>query len=98
MSKSVSTHELAEFELNDAADYYESKEPGLGPTFIRTVQQAVRQITQYPESAPIIRANARRKVVTGFPYNIIYTMEADRIRILAIAPQRRRPLYWRGRK
>jgi len=98
MSKSVSTHELAEFELNHAADYYESREPGLGPTFIRTVQQAVHQLTQYPESAPIVRANVRRKVLTRFPYNIIYTVDSDTIRILAIAPQRRRPLYWRGRK
>ena len=98
MSKRVSTHELAEFELNHAADYYESREPGLGPTFVRTVQQAVQQLTQYPESAPIVRGNARRKVLTRFPYNIIYTVDADTIRILAIAPQRRRPLYWRGRK
>ncbi len=97
MSKRVSAHELAELELNEAADYYESKQTGLGSLFIRTVQQAVRQISRYPESAQIVRGKARRKVLTRFPYNIIYSVEADRIRILAIANQRRRPFYWRGR-
>ena len=41
MRKHAPFHELAELELNDAADFYDSKEAGLGSAFVREVQQAV---------------------------------------------------------
>lgn len=97
MRKYISLHELAGLELNDAADFYNSKQPGLGRTFILSVQQAVLQISEYPESAKAVSGNARRKVLTQFPYNVIYSLTPDTIRILAIASQRRRPFYWQGR-
>jgi toxin ParE1/3/4 len=97
MRKHASFHELAELELNDAADFYNFKQAGLGPSFISEVQQAVLQIAEHPESCEIARGNARRKVLRRFPYNVIYSITSDRIRILAIASQRRRPFYWRRR-
>jgi len=98
MSKYISLHELAELELNDAADFYDSREPGLGVAFILGVRQAVFQISEHPESCQVARGNARRKVLTQFPYTIIYSLTPDTIRILAIASQRRRPFYWQGRE
>jgi plasmid stabilization system protein ParE len=98
MTRRVSLHELAELELNDAADFYDSKQPGLSRSFILAVQQAVLQIKEYPESANVVRGNARRKVLWQFPYNVIYSLTPDTIRILAIASQNRRPFYWRDRK
>ena len=97
MTRSVSLHELAELELNQAADYYDSKQPGLGRSFILAIQQAVLQIKTHPQSANVVRGNARRKILRQFPYNVIYSLAPDTIRILAIASQRRRPFYWRGR-
>ena len=97
MRKHVSIHELAELELNEAADFYDSKLPGLGTSFVLAIQQSVLQITRYPESTKVVRANVRRKVLRQFPYNIIYSLTPDTIRILAVASQRRRPFYWRGR-
>lgn len=97
MSRHVSLHELAELELNDAADFYNSRQPGLGPSFILEVQKAVIQISEHPESAQIVRGTARRMTLRRFPYNVIYSLTADTIRILAIASQTRRPFYWRGR-
>jgi plasmid stabilization system protein ParE len=97
MKRHVSQHELAEFELIDAADYYDSKQPGLGRSFILEVKQAVSQITEHPESAEVLKGSARRKVLKRFPYSLIYSLTPDTIRILAIASHRRRPFYWRGR-
>jgi hypothetical protein len=36
--------------------------------------------------------------VARFPYSIVYKEAADKIMIVAIAHQRRRPGYWRRRK
>jgi len=98
MNKRVSFHELAEFELNDAAAFFESKTAGLGVRFLSAVEKAVAHIKQHPEASPIIRQQIRRKVVWKFPYSIMFTIKSDHIRILAIANQKRRPFYWRRRK
>ena len=93
-----SIHEDAESELSGAANYYESQSPGLGGAFIEEFERAVHQILTYPFSCQLVNRTVRRKVLRRFPYNIMYSRSADTIRILAIAPQSRRPFYWRGRK
>ncbi len=98
MKKQVSFHELAEFELNDAAIFFENERQGLGLRFLAVVESAVTHIQEHPQASPIIIENIRRKIVRRFPYSIIFSIKPDRIRILAIASHKRRPFYWRGRE
>ncbi len=98
MISSVSFHEIAELELNEAAKYYESKVNGLGLAFLSEVERVTRQIENNPESAPRILKAVRRKLLRGFPYSAMYSIVDDSVRILAIANQKRRPFYWRGRQ
>ncbi|HET8783674.1 MAG TPA: hypothetical protein VFM63_14775 [Pyrinomonadaceae bacterium] len=97
MNKKASFHELAEFELNDAALFFESKTAGLGVRFLSAVEKAIAEIKLHPESSQIILKEVRRKVVRKFPYSIFFTIKHDHLRILAIANQKRRPFYWHGR-
>ena len=97
MNKEVSFHEFAEFELNDAAVFFEIKREGLGLRFLSAVEAAAAHIREYPEASPVVMQDVRRKVLRTFPYSVIYSIKPDGIRILAIANQRRRPFYWRGR-
>ena len=97
MKKRVSFHELAEIELNDASIFFESKREGLGLRFLAAMEAAVTHIQEHPQASPIIIEDIRRKVLRRFPYSILYSIKSDRIRILAIANQRRRPFYWLGR-
>lgn|SRR5215213_1910061 len=97
MNLTVSFHELAELELNDAALFLEIKREGLGLRFLSAVEAAVAQIQAYPQASPIIIQDIRGKVLRRFPYSIMYSIKPDHIRILAIANQRRRPFYWRTR-
>ena len=97
MKKLLSFHELAEQELNDAAAFYDSRQHGLGLLFIRQVQEAILLINENPESAQIVKGNARSKPLRRFPHNIIYFVTASAIRILAIANQKRSPYYWGNR-
>jgi toxin ParE1/3/4 len=97
MNLSISIHEAAENELNDAADFYDLESPGLGETFINEIHRAIDLIARFPEASPLIRGRIKRKVLIKFPYTIIYSVRAKEIRILAVAHQKRRPVYWRGR-
>jgi toxin ParE1/3/4 len=97
MSVLVRAHDLAELELQDASQYYESEFKGLGKAFLSKVESAVKQIREYPEAAPIIHSIVRQKVIRRFPYSVMYVVDEDGIYILAIANQHRRPFYWSNR-
>jgi hypothetical protein len=98
MKQKVSFHELAEFELNDAIVYFENEREGLGLRFLVAVQDAVSLIQQHPQASPIILQDIRCKVLRRFPYSIMFSIKPDRIRILALANQKRRPFYWQDRQ
>jgi toxin ParE1/3/4 len=98
MTHEVSFHPLVEQELNDTASYYNAASPGLGATFLAEVERALRQIREHPEAAPVVHGVVCRKLVRRFPYSVMYSVQAETIRILAVASQKRRPFYWHGRK
>jgi toxin ParE1/3/4 len=65
--------------------------------FVNEVEAAVRDIREYPQiGAPISRI-VRQRVLTGFKYSILYVDTPAEIIIVAVAPHRRRPGYWRRR-
>jgi toxin ParE1/3/4 len=98
MNKPVSFHELAELELYDAIVYFENEREGLGLRFLSAVRDAAAHIQQHPQASPIIIEDIRCKLLRRFPYSVIFSIRPDRIRILALASQKRRPFYWQGRK
>lgn len=98
MTPRVEFHEAAELELNEAADFYDLKDPGLGGAFIDEVERRLGQIVRHPDVAARVRGAARKRITARFPYSIFYSVHGDQIRILAIAHQKRRPFYWRGRR
>ena len=97
MTFAASFNTLAEAELSDALDDYEQASPGRGAAFLATVERAVTDLVAYPESAPVLSGPYRKKVLSRFPYTLIYRIKGNEIRILAVAHQKRRPYYWLGR-
>lgn len=87
----------ADEEFREAARYYESEAAGVGIAFIVVVHKAVDKVVEFPLAAQVMRAGIRRKVLQHFSYNLFYAVEADTIVIVAVAHQRKRPNYWRGR-
>jgi hypothetical protein len=62
-----------------------------------TPSRAVKQIQAFPESSPISLAPVRTKVLSAFPFSVIYWVTGDVIIVLAVAHHRRRPEDWRVR-
>lgn len=98
MSPTLSIHETAEAEINEAADFYDIESPGLGSVFIDEIQRALKSIVDVPDAAPLLRGRVRRRIMTKFPYSLVYSVRRDEIRVLAVAHHKRRPFYWRGRR
>ena len=93
-----SFHSDAADELEEAAVFYESRVAGLGKSFLDEVERTVSLIGRYPEAGAGIGRNLRRVRLDRFPYSVVYRRVGDTVVIIALAHQRRRPGYWRGRK
>ena len=91
-------HRLADRELNEAAQYYDLENPGLGSSFLEEVDRCLQSIENHPEAGVILRGSIRRRLLRRFPYALLYKIKPSSIRILAVMNLKRRPAYWVGRE
>jgi plasmid stabilization system protein ParE len=91
-------HPDAAAELEEASLFYESRLGGLGKSFAAEVERTISLIRDFPEAGLPLGSTQRRVVLARFPYSIVYKQGPDKILIVAIAHQRRRPGYWRRRR
>jgi plasmid stabilization system protein ParE len=94
----IEFHEDAEKEFKEATAFYAIEEQSLALAFVGAVEQTVSRIADNPESSPLVAGRVRRMRVHRFPYSVLYSVLPDRVRIIAVAHERRRPFYWRDRQ
>lgn len=88
----------AEVELLEQALYYEQRSPGLGARFADQVEAAVQLAFLMPGiGSPYLHGN-RLVFPKDFPHSVVYQQQAEVIVILAVAPFRRKPAYWKMRQ
>jgi len=92
--KRLEIHPLAEKELNDAIDYYESCARNLGLEFLDEVEDSFNSISSSPSTWAAAADTCQRFLLKRFPYAVIYREEKTVIEILAISHNHRRPKYW----
>jgi hypothetical protein len=92
--KRVVYHRLAARELVKSAASYEAARPLLGDRFLDAVVLALLLMQQHLSIGLPGRAGTRSRRVLGFPYRLVYLEQPDRIWIVAVAHQIRRPDYW----
>jgi hypothetical protein len=92
----------AKWEIIEASEWYDARQPGLGDAFRQAVSQAMPRIRGQPQSYPRLetyrtRRIVRRYLLKRFPFSIIYELRPTEIVVLAVAHVRRRPNYWKRR-
>ncbi|MBU2622989.1 MAG: type II toxin-antitoxin system RelE/ParE family toxin [Proteobacteria bacterium] len=87
----------AKAEFLAAVQYYESCQSGLGRRFKLIVQSALQKVAETPFQYRLIHKPFRRYLLPKFPYAIIFSIEPDHIRIIAVAHTKRKPGYWQRR-
>ena len=90
-------HPDALAEYQEAARYYAGCQGGLDLRFMASVETVVRQIAAAPDRWRILERDVRRCLTKVFPYAILYTIEPDRVLIVAVMHCHREPGYWHGR-
>ncbi len=102
MTREVTLDPDAAVELEAAAIWYNDKRPGLGLQFLAAVDRAIQHAVRWPHTGTLVDdlppdLTVRRLPVSRFPYHVAYMVDEDRLHILAVAHDRRRPGYWRQR-
>lgn len=86
--------EFAKNELNDAGDWYERQQAGLGTRFRHDVRESALRIAAAPLLFPVELENMRRYVMTRFPFTLRYVLRGDEVWIMTVSHQHRLPDYW----
>lgn len=101
MTLPVRISEEADAEMVEAARWYETHRVGLGTELLDAVDTAVVRIAETPRLGSLVPGisdqSIRRRAVRRFPYHVVYIELSERLQILAVAHDRRRPGYWMGR-
>jgi hypothetical protein len=90
-------HDSAVFELEEAALYYGGVDDELGLSFIAEAEVAVAQIKARPKMSRKFDGEARKARLKRFPYAVVYWIDDDALRIIAVMHLHREPGYWHGR-
>ena len=89
--------EEADSEFQEHIAYFDGQASGLGDKYVDYVGTAVSTIRQFPEIGAPVSRNLRKWVLRAFKHNLSYVNARDEIIIVALAPHKRRPGYWRKR-
>jgi plasmid stabilization system protein ParE len=89
----------ANLDIVAAAEFYERKRLGLGREFFREVDAIFSVFRRQPYIGQAIEGDPglRGFPLKRFPYQVIYRLRNNEIKVLAVTHQRRQPEIWRYR-
>jgi plasmid stabilization system protein ParE len=90
-------HPAAKAELVASIRFYEAQTPGLGDRFLEAVEATGAHFLLHPNAGSPLTGGHRKRIVSGFPYSLIYDFGEGEIYLVAVAHHHRRPDYWRSR-
>lgn len=98
MPKKLILTPKAEKDFDDAHNWYESQDPGLGKEFLRCVDIKMASVLRAPHQYQIVYKNiVQRALVNRFPFSIYFVEQKVAISVFAILHQHRNPESWRSR-
>jgi plasmid stabilization system protein ParE len=87
----------AEAEAEEAAAWYDIRNPGLGEEFLRSFEAVLNRIQRNPKAYGTVYRSVRRATLRRFPYNVFYTVLKDEVVVVACIHGKRDPRRWKQR-
>ena len=110
MNLSFWVEEEALDELDAAIARYDAGGQLTGQRFKARYDKVIDRIIMWPESGAVYEFDdeptewdsepdfqIRWAKISGFPYRVVYLLEPERLTVIAVVNERRRPGYWRER-
>lgn len=92
-------HRLVQREVNEAVQWYEERSRGLGDDFFLKLTTTLNSIIAHPEGHAFWHGSktVRRAKLKRFPYAVLYEIRPDKVRVLCVRHDKRRPGYGMSR-
>src|SRR5215210_3250915 len=84
-------------EIEEDRAWYRERSESAEAGFLRELDHAIEQVIESPSQWPPYLAGTRRYVFPTYPYSLVYFVEGEVLRVVAVAHDKRRPGYWRKR-
>ncbi len=94
----IEFHPAAQLELAAAVKLGENQKPGLGGELVQEARRVVQLLRDFPLVGKSLDTHYRRFPLTRFPFGLIYRIDGDVLRIVAVSHRRQLPGYWTSRK
>ena len=91
LTRPVRLSALAALDLQQARDWFDAREPGLGDTFLDRVNQTITRIAQNPNQYPVAVADLHRAPVPKHRWSVFYRILPDESIVVACLSDRRDP-------
>ena len=89
----------AQADAEQAADWYIDHDAWeAARACLEELGKALARIGAEPGLGTPAKGGMRVLPIHRFPYSVVYRVQGDQIRVIAVAAQRRRPGFWRGRR
>jgi plasmid stabilization system protein ParE len=95
--RTVRYHPEARAEFLQEVEYLAAISARLAEHYDRAVHTAEEQAANTPESWPKYKHRTRRVIDRRFNFSMVYLHNENEIYVVAIAPTKRKPGYWRLR-
>jgi len=93
----VRFHDEARAELVHEVGFYTAVNRRLGERFDKAVKKAIKLAAEFPHLGSPYFSGTRRVFPKKFHFSIVYLHLGTEVLIIAIAPESRKPGYWRSR-
>jgi toxin ParE1/3/4 len=97
MSRPIVLRPEASRDVEEARDYLELQQAGLGQTFLERLQERLAQVGVLPELYAVVWRNTRAARLRQFTYVVYYRVHDDRIEVLAVVHGSRNSPSWKSR-
>lgn len=93
----VSLHVAAEAEYEAALAWYTARSTQAAAGFEAAFERAVAFVASFPEASPLCDDRHRYCALRRYPYGLVYRVDGDQVRVVAVPHNRQLPGYWAGR-
>ncbi len=97
MKRQLTIQPEAEAEANDAFNWYEDQQAGLGNEFYRELTRCFEFILENPLLSRVVYRSLRKRKLDRFPYLVVYQVTDDELSVVSVFYGSRNPAVWKRR-
>ena len=87
----------AQADFDEAYDWHERQRTGGGDRFADAVHRTIDFITAFPNAGTLKYRDARKRLVRGFKYMVVYRVVGHEVQVISVFHTSRDPQAWQSR-